>query len=496
MNRRRFLKTAGLTLAGFVFQGCSSTDRFPGPKSDGEKPNILWIIAEDICPDLACYGDPLVKTPNIDKLAAEGILYTNAFTTSPVCSPSRSAFMTGMYQTAIGAHQHRTENKKPLPENVRLVIDYFRSAGYFTCSSKGLQWDKPGKTDFNFVIEKPFDDTDWRRRKPGQPFFAQVNFSETHRIFVRDPENPIDPEKTTPPPYYPDHPLTRRDWANYLECIQVLDRKVGQVLKRVEDDGLADSTIVVFLGDNGRPHVRDKATLYDGGIHVPLIIRRPGRIKTGEIVDDLVSAIDVAPTILNLAHIKPPKHMQGRIFLGGNAKKREYIFAQKDRVDEGPDRVRCIRSKRFKYIRNYQPNQPLVRGYYKEFFYPVYTLMRVLRKQGKLTPAQTAPLLAKRPREELYDLKTDPHELNNLAKLPGYQDILQTLRTELQNQITRIGDERQPVETGPDNPQILAKRRREKYDRLWQTRGLPRNIAPEDYLKYWQEKLLTPDNPK
>ena len=484
-----------MAVAGLAFAGCNNTGTFITTKTPAQRPNLLWLIAEDICPDLGCYGNKRVKTPNIDKLAEHGAIYTNAFTTSPVCSPSRSAWMTGMYQTAISAHQHRTKNKKPLPPPVKLITEYFRNAGYFTSSCRALQWQKSGKQDFNFTIDKPFDGADWRQREPGQPFFAQVHFSETHRIFVRDPQNPIDPDNVTLPPYYPDHPLTRRDWADYLEYIQVLDKKVALVLDRLKDDGLADNTIVVFFGDNGRPHLRDKATLYDGGIHIPLIIRWPGRIKPGATVDDLVSAIDLAPTSLRLANIEHPQHMHGQVFLGKGAKKRKFIFAQKDRVDEGPDRVRCIRTKRFKYIRNFKPDQPLVRGYYKRFFYPAFPLMQVLAKQQKLTPPQAAPMLPTRPAEELYDLTSDPNELKNLADDPQYKETLQTMRTELRKWMIRIADEHETPETGPDSPDQLAKLRREKYDRMWQKRSLPRNIEPEQYLKYWQDQLLHSDKP-
>jgi len=490
LNRRKFLKNAGIAAAGLAAAGCDHS--FFTSEARSQRPNILWLIAEDICPDLGCYGNRGVRTPNLDKLAAQGALYTGAFTSSPVCSPSRSAFMTGMYQTAIRAHQHRTKNKKPLPSPVKVITEYFRDAGYFTCSCKGVQWQESGKEDFNFVIENAFDGTDWRQRSGGQPFFAQVHFSETHRVFVMDPQDPIDPAKVSVPPYYPDHPLTRRDWANYLECIQILDKKVGVVLRRLADDGLADNTIVFFFGDNGRPHLRDKATLYDGGIHVPLIVRRPGHIEPGTVVEDLVSAIDLAPTSLRAANIQPPEHMHGRIFLGEGAEKRKFIFAQKDRVDEGSDRVRCVRTKRFKYIRNFQPDQRLVRGYYKRFFYPVFPLMKVLLKQGKLSAAQAAAILPNRPSEELYDVKSDPHELHNLVDDDRHQSTLRIMRAELRKWMIRIGDEHSVPETGPDSPAEVAKRRREKYDRMWQKRGLPRAMKPEDYVRYWEAQLLDP----
>ncbi len=308
-TRRDFLKQCTAGAAGVML-----SPLLAGAGRE-KRPNILWIIAEDLCPDLGCYGEPLVKTPNIDKLASEGARYTNAFTTAPVCSASRSAFMTGMYQTSIGVHHHRSHryDNYRLPGPVKVITDYFRQEGYFTSNCAGLKWGKPGKTDFNFKAEKPFDGTDWRQRKEGQLFYAQINFSETHRVFKRDAENPIDENKVKLPPYYPDHAIARRDWANYLEHVQILDKKVGKVLKRLEDDGLADNTIVFFFGDHGRPHIRGKQFLYEGGIWVPLIIRWPGHIKPRTVVDDLVSAIDFGPTSLKLAGIEPPKHMEGQI---------------------------------------------------------------------------------------------------------------------------------------------------------------------------------------
>jgi N-sulfoglucosamine sulfohydrolase len=250
-------------------------------ESEMKRPNIMWLISEDTSLDLECYGNAIVKTPNINRLAAEGIKYTHTFSTCPVCSPSRSAFMTGMYQTTIGAHQHRTRPAVSLPAQVSLITEYFRNAGYYITNCSSIQYDRPGKTDWNFKpnTDKPFDGSDWRDRALGQPFFAQVNFHLTHRIFERDKNRPIDPATVEIPPYYPDHPVTRRDWANYLESVQVLDRRIGKVLSRLEEDNLLDDTILFYFADHGRPHVRDKQWLYDGGIHVPLIIRWPCHIK-------------------------------------------------------------------------------------------------------------------------------------------------------------------------------------------------------------------------
>ena len=455
------------------------------------KPNVLWLIAEDLCPDLGCYGEKAVHTPNIDRLAREGTRYTNAFTAAPVCSPSRSAFMTAMYQTSIGAHQHRTAPKKPLPDHVQVITEYFRKAGYFTANCGHGKWKRRGKTDFNFTCPKPFDGTDWRQRKPGQPFFQQVNFGETHRTFKRDPKRPIDPKDVTLPPYYPDHPIARRDWADYLECAQVLDKRIGKVLERLEEDGLAENTIVFFFGDNGRPHIRGKQFLYEGGIHIPLIVRWPGHIKAGEVVDDLVSAIDFGPTCMDLAGIPAPKFLHGRSFLGPNAGKRSYVFAARDRCDETYDRIRCVRDKRYKYIRNFYPEfrytQP---NLYKYRQYPMWTLMEVLYAEGSLTPAQAAFMAPCRPPEELYDLEKDPHETRNLAGDPSYAGVLKRMREQLERWITETGDQGEK----PEDPRVAARMFVERHlpgtKRALKARGLPVFPSPKEYLAWWEKQLL------
>src|SRR4051812_6474855 len=272
-----------------------------GRAATADRPNILFILAEDIGPHLSCYGEPLVKTPRLDALAARGVRYTHAFTTAPVCSASRSALMTGMYQTTIGAHNHRTWqwNKQLLPPGVRTICDYFRDAGYYTvnlapggsgkakknlpAAPNGLKITGPlgnGKTDFNFLSDHPFfDGNDWTQRKDGQPFFAQVTINETHKgdgwpMARQSPDRvtPVDPNKIKLPPYYPDHPIARDEYANYLDAIALMDSYVGDLLARLEREGLAKNTIVVFIGDNGQCQFRSKQFLYDGGIQIPLLI--------------------------------------------------------------------------------------------------------------------------------------------------------------------------------------------------------------------------------
>ncbi len=473
-SRRRFLKTsaAAALFSSALFSSCAKQQR----------PNILWLIAEDFSPDLGCYGVKRVETPHLDQLAREGAMFTNAFTTAPVCSASRSAFMTGMYQTSIDAHNHRSHRDKEdeliLPEPVHVITKYFKDAGYFTSNCAGLNFDKPGKTDWNFTpTTKGFDGTDWRQRAEGQPFFAQVNFSEVHRMGIRPNKLTVDPDAVEIPPYYPDHPITREDWAMYLSATEALDKKVGIVLDRLEKDGLADNTIVFFFGDHGRNHVRGKQWLYDGGIKIPLIIRRPGTIKAGVIDDNMISAIDFAPTCLNAIGVKPPEHFEGQIFIGKNKISRKYIVAARDRCDETVDRIRCVRTKQFKYIKNYIPEKPYTQyNRYKDAYYPVSRLMNHLHKQGKLTPEQKVFMADTRPPEELYDVQNDPHELHNLADDPNFQTVLQEMRTRLEDWIQATGDRGQ----FPEDPAIIQKYKKQMKE--WAQERVDSLYAAEKHL--------------
>lgn len=409
------------------------------------RPNILWILAEDLSPDLGCYGNNLVHTPVIDEFAQQGVLFQNAFVTCPVCSPSRSAFNTGMYQTTIGAHHHRShrDDAYPLPDGVRLLSDYFREAGYFTANIKKLndELSGTGKTDFNFSHSNPFDRTHWNQRSPGQPFFAQINLSESHRKFVRDPQRSVSPDDVEIPPYYPDHPITRQDWVEYLETNQVLDRRVAAILDALRQDGLEENTIVVFMGDNGRCHVRGKQWLYEGGIRVPLIVRWPDGRNAGTVEHEMISSIDVSASLLAMAGIEPPEQMQGRAVLTGDSPWRSMIFSTRDRCDETMDRIRCVRTRSMKLIRNHDPERPYLQlNRYKETSYPVLRLMRRLHADGTLSPEASHFMAMERPAEELYDLAADPHEVNNLVDDPAYRDSLQSMRRFLDHWIEESGD--------------------------------------------------------
>jgi len=392
------------------------------------RPNILWITIEDWSADLSCYGTKGLDTPHVDKLASEGIRYRWAFTTSPVCSTSRSAMMTGFHQNYIGANQHREHDKQPLPHGIRPIPHLFQEAGYFTAL---MSW----KTDCNFTPNTKaelFMGEDWAEREADQPFFARITFGGTHRSFNRDPERPIEIEDVELPPYYPDTPFCRRDWANGLEQMQLVDREVGAILKRLEDEGLVDNTIVFFIGDHGRCHVRGKQFLYDGGIRIPMIMRWPGKVAPGQVSDDLVMSIDICATILEAAGIRPPVPLHGKDLLGDELKDRKYVFAARDKMDETHDAMRAIRSKDYKLILNLMPERPWCQfNRYKEGAYPMLAELNVLNLRGKLTPEQAAFLAPTKPVVELYDLRSDPHELKNLASDRDYATVKAEMLAEL-----------------------------------------------------------------
>jgi N-sulfoglucosamine sulfohydrolase len=442
------------------------------------RPNILWLIAEDLGPHLGCDGTKEVSTPNLDRMAAQGVHYTR-FYNGMVCSPSRSAFMTGMYATTIGAHNHRTSDKKPLPEGVRVLSDWMRQAGYFTanlvrlpesCGFRGT-----GKTDWNFQYPgRPFDATNWQELSAHQPFYAQLNFKETHRPYL--PAKAIaDPAKVQVPPYYPDHPVTRKDWAAYLDEISELDQKIGRVLEQLKADGLADTTIVVFFGDNGQSMVRGKQFCYEEGLNVPLLIRwpkdfpAPARFRPGTVDTRLLEGIDLAPTMLDFAGAPKPPKMQGRIFLGDRAEApRQYTVGARDRCDETVMRIRSVRDERYRYIRNFTPDTPfLAPNKYKERAYPVWNLLKELHAQGKLTPPQEFLCQPRMPDEELYDLQTDPFEIHNLAGSTQARDRaeLKKLRGLLSQWIEETNDqgrfpEANRSDTGPAAGSPKGKRKK------------------------------------
>ena len=389
-----------------------------------ERPNVVWIMLEDWSTDLGCYGTKGIQTPVCDKLASEGIRYTNAFCTAPVCSSSRSAMFTGFHQNYIGAHQHDVPpaDRKPLPYGIKPLPRLLQEAGYFTALMIGK------KTHQNFSGDLGFMGKDWSEREKGQPFFAQITLTGTHRKWQRDPVRPIDYGDIELPPYYADTPLIRRDWANGLEQMQICDREIGSILDRLDREGLIDSTLVILIGDNGRCHIRGKQFLYDPGLRVPLIMRWPKHIEPGQVNESLVQTIDITATMLKAAGIQLPYALHGSDLFGDATNQREYVFAARGRMGQTHDAMRMIRTKRFKLIHNLMPERAWLQySRYKEDNYPMLAEMNVLFLQGKLNADQAKFFASSKPDFELYDLENDPHELNNLAGDPKHASVKDTL---------------------------------------------------------------------
>ena len=452
-----------------------------------EVPNIVWIIADDLGPELACYGYPDVATPNLDQLAREGTRYSHAFATSPVCSSSRTAFQSGLYQTSIGGHHHLTRNKPVLSKNVPTVTGLMQSAGYFVSNGRGIPNDsRLAKSGFNFVYNARefFDGTDWSERPEGQPFFAQVQISQPHRPFVKSvrarPKAPI-------PPYYPvDSAVTKADWANYLASIEVLDQKVGKVVARLRAEGVLEETLIIFFGDHGRPHVRGKQWLYDGGLHVPLLVRWPEHVQAGAVDHRLVSLLDLMPTSLTAAGIAVPD-LPGGNLLDSNWLGHSKLYAARDRCGDAVDRIRSIRTREFKYIRNFHPELPyLQHSGYKKLQYPVLTLMKVMKQDGRWD----SPFMADRkPSEELYDLVADPFEMHNLAADSSFEKTLAKFRADLEQWVEVSGDQGRVEEGDTVDMGALREEKWRYYENGMKRRGLDPALSDSAYLDWWKTEL-------
>ena len=448
-----------VVLLDFVGVAAGLAPQRPAPPTS--RPNIVWISNEDMSPHLGAYGDALARTPALDRLAKESIRYTNAFTTAPVCAPSRAAIITGMYQTTIGAqHMRTTEDRVPElpgpylavpPFYVKAFPEYLRAAGYFTSNR--------AKTDYQFGV--PFTIWDdlgntahWRNRPdPNQPFFSVFNLEITHesRIFPSSPARkgkPLvtDQSKIVVPPYYPDTPLVREELARMYDNIADMDGQVAQILKQLEEDGLADNTIVFYWSDHGDGVPRAKRSLYDSGLRVPLMIRWPKSmspsVAPSVVIDEMVSLIDLAPTVLGLAGVEIPAHLQGRALVGPKAgPPPEYVFGARDRMDIEYDMMRSARDARFLYIRNFAPEQPYA-GHiiYRNQSAIMQEWLR-LQAERKLSGPAALWMRTQRPAEELYDTKADPHQVRDLSADPAHKATLERMRKAVSDWMVRTGDQ-------------------------------------------------------
>ncbi|WP_281614885.1 sulfatase-like hydrolase/transferase [Flammeovirga sp. SubArs3] len=408
-----------------------------------ERPNILLVMAEDISNDLACYGMSEVKTPTFDQLAKEGIRYTNCIGTNSICSPSRSALMLGTHQNITNTHNHRSNRKVVLPNEYTPITKLLADAGYKTIVGSKLVMKKGEKIDCNFMHQSTgeyngstdfglFNEKSAVLKNDGKPFFAQVQLKVTHRgnwwNSIREKsQHPVDPSKVTLPPFIADTPATRLDWATYLDQIEYADHEMKMLMDQLEENGVAQNTVIIFMGDNGRANIRGKGYVYDSGLRIPLIIHYPKALKKDKVDDQLCSFTDISATILELAQVDVPTYFSGTSLF--DKQERDYVYSARDIWDEVKDRSRAITTKRFKYIKNYMPEVPYdAHQGYLEYNRPAVHVMRKLYSEGQLTSAQAYFFSPKKEAEELYDLKNDPDELVNLIHDPKYKKELEKLR--------------------------------------------------------------------
>ena len=454
--KRLFIHTLSIAiLCGLPAAGASA----------GERPNVLWIYLEDVSGWFSCYGEKLIETPNIDALAQRGTRFTRFYTPSGVCSATRSAIVTGMMQTSIGAHNHRScrsrfrnkemgeYDKNVLAEGVIPLPIRFRDAGCWT-------FNEGGKDDYNFEWEvDAFYDFHrsrggwgprslvagdcWADMPEGHRFFGQVQLGGG-KLGRRAP-TVIDPANVPVPPYYPDIPEVRNEIAHHYDCLLKTDEQVGQVINRLQQDGLLENTLIFLFSDHGYKLHRHKQFLYEGGIHMPLIVAGPG-VAAGKVRDDLVSGIDVAAASLAAAGIELPQRMEGRNFLSDDHQPRQFVVAARDRCDYTIEKIRAVVTPRFKYLRNYLTDRPYMQPSYKDPW-PVSKRFREMMAKGEMNETQLIFFGSKRAPEELYDLENDPHEIHNLADDPRFADELRRHRQILAKWIQATGDQGQQPES-------------------------------------------------
>jgi arylsulfatase A-like enzyme len=440
----------------------------PTLSAASNRPNILWFVVDDMSANFSCYGEKAIQTPHVDRLAREGTRFANAFVTAPVCSPGRSALITGMYQTSIGAHQHRSGRgveKIHLPKGVTPVPALLQQAGYFTCIGSGLAetgrtgkkaraGGALGKTDYNFEWDpKIYDASDWAGRKAGQPFFMQVQLAGgklrggtdegARRLAERatgELGGATDPTQVALPPYYPRDPVLLRDWAAYLDAVRFTDQHVGEVIARLEREGILDQTLVVFMTDHGISHARGKQFLYNEGTHIPFIVRGPSVAK-GRVRTDLIEHIDLAALSLAAAGIPLPKAMQARDVLAKDYEPRDAAFAARDRCDETVERIRSVRTDQFLYIRNFHPQRPHLQPNAYKDGKSIVQQLRSLHESGRLASLTEKLLFSPtRPPEELYAWTEDRWQITNLAGDPAHRMTLESLRARLDRWMVETGD--------------------------------------------------------
>ncbi len=414
--------------------------------SCADRPNILWVTSEDNGPQLGCYGDDYADTPNIDALAGKSLRYRVCWSNAPVCAPARTTLISGMYATSLGAQHMRSGVR--IPDDVRLYPEVLREAGYY-CTNNSKQ-------DYNFEGEnggwnESSGKAHWRNRPDEQtPFFAVFNFTVSHESKIRSRPHQLihDPDKAPLPAYHPDTPEVRRDWAQYYDKVTEMDQQVGKILRELEQDGLAESTIIFYYGDHGSGMPRSKRWPFNSGLHVPLLIHvpeafrdlAPADYQAGGATDRLASFVDLGPTAISMAGVKPPSTMQGVPLAGRfEGKPNEYLFGFRGRMDERIDMVRSCTDGRYVYMRHFYPDRPYLKHVDYMFQTPTTRVWKNLFDQGKLTEAQ-AKFWQPKPVEELFDLQNDPDEVINLADRPEQAERVTAMRSALKQWMVETGD--------------------------------------------------------
>ena len=423
----------------------------PG-KIPKELPNILWIVSEDNSAFfVSCYGNSFATTPNIDNLASQGFLYTSAFCNTPVSAPHRNTMLTGVYAASNGNEPMRSTY--PKSDVVRTYPEYLREAGYY-CTNNS-------KTDYNtssVIPDEIWDESSnkahFRNRPEGRPFFAVFNLNSSHESSIQRKQSPEkklrhDPAKVTLPPYHPDTPEMRCDWALYYDNVEDMDMQVGELLKELDESGFAENTIVMYYGDNGGVLPRSKRFVYESGTKIPFIVRIPEKYrylypskKPGDKVSRLISGVDLAPTLCSIIGTLIPEYMQGSAFLGRQkTKDPEYVFLTRQRMDERYDLIRAVRDKEYRYIKNYMPFRATMQYLRTLFSTPSTKSWADAYNAGQTNEVQSK-FFHEKPVEELYDVEKDPWEVNNLAADPAYKDILERMRlaeADYRRQIRDVG---------------------------------------------------------
>ena len=434
----RVLKSlAFLALLAINLSGCGT--------QLAEQPKILWLVSEDNSPFLGCYGDDFATTPNLDLMASQGIMYTRAFANAPVCAPARSTIITGCYASSLGTLPMRSTN--PIPDKIKFLPEYLRNAGYYCTNC--------AKEDYNTVKEfkgwnESSSEASYQNRPEGSPFFHVQNFGVSHEsclhksVPVEDLAH--DPALVKLPPYHPDTPEMRHDWAQYYDKISELDQQIGDFLEQLEKDGLSENTIVVYYGDHGGVLGRSKRYIYESGTRVPMILRFPEKYRhlspaeAGTPEERIVSFVDLAPTMLSVAGIVIPDYMQGKAFLGDQKTDNpEYAFLYRGRMDERIDMSRAVRDSKYRYIRNYMPWRPALQKLEYLWRAPSMLSWHEAYKAGQCNEVQSR-FFEPRPVEELYDAEKDPWEVNNLAGDPEFAEVLKRMSSALDAEMEKTRD--------------------------------------------------------